>query len=242
MAQPRLQLYTIDMKYVRNLSKADHNVMSVNPQQGKVNRPFVGILVLINNREYCVPLTSPKAKFKGKKNSIDFMKILHPIEKDEHGAYKVLGALNFNNMLPANSSVLTPIDLTIHQNDTPSIKHYKNMMKDQLSWCQKNSDGILKRANKLYKLVTEHPEQNINLTRRCCDFKKLEAVLDKYIQKNGKEQPQPKPQASQKSHSNGTFTLSMAQLKENAKRVHEQAEKNSTPTQSKNKNNGNHNH
>lgn len=43
MEQPRLHLYTIDMKYVRNLSNADKNIMSTSPQLGKVHRPFVGI-------------------------------------------------------------------------------------------------------------------------------------------------------------------------------------------------------
>lgn len=77
MEQQRLQLYTIDMKYVRNLAKKDTNVMSVSPQINKSIRPFVGILILLNQRNYCIPLTSPKTKFEGKKNSVDFIKILH---------------------------------------------------------------------------------------------------------------------------------------------------------------------
>lgn len=76
------------------------------------------------------------------------------------------------------------------------------------------------------------------LLRRCCDFKKLEAVLDKYIQKNDKEQSHTKPQTSQKSQSSNTFSFSVTQLKENAKRVHEQPEKNPTPTITNNKDKG----
>ncbi len=60
MNQPRLRLYTIDMKYVRNLEKVDDNVMSVSPQSGKAIRPFVGIIVLVNEKKYCIPLSSPK--------------------------------------------------------------------------------------------------------------------------------------------------------------------------------------
>ena len=33
--QKRLNLYLIDMKYIRNLAKADDHVMSVSPQAGK---------------------------------------------------------------------------------------------------------------------------------------------------------------------------------------------------------------
>lgn len=183
MNQPRLHLYTIDMKYVRNLSNANRNVMSTAPQAGKSNRPFVGILILLNNKQYCIPLTSPKGKFEGKKNSVDFMKILHPTVKNEDGAYKVIGALNINNMLPVSRDVLTKVDLQINSKDSPQNKQYKELMKDQLTWCQNNQDIILKRANRLYDIVTKYPEENRNLTRRCCNFKKLEAVLDRYLDK-----------------------------------------------------------
>ena len=183
MHQPRLHLYTIDMKYIRNLSNADRNVMSTAPQAGKVNRPFVGILILLNNRQYCIPLTSPKEKFKGKKNSVDFMKILHPTVKNEDGAYKIIGALNINNMLPVSMNVMTKVDLKIYSKDSPQEKQYKELMKDQLTWCQNNQDIILKRANRLYDIVTKYPEENRSLVRHCCNFKKLESVLDRYLEK-----------------------------------------------------------
>ena len=62
MKQERLRLYTIDMKYIRNLAHADNNVMSVSPQIGKSTRPFVGIIVICDEKQYCVPLSSPKSK------------------------------------------------------------------------------------------------------------------------------------------------------------------------------------
>lgn len=211
--QPRLSLYTIDMKYVRNLSKVDNNVMSTSPQVGKSNRPFVGILILLNNRSYCIPLTSPKPKFQGRKNSVDFIKITHPTEKNENGAFKMIGALNLNNMLPVDLSVLKKIDLQINKNDTMATKEYKELMKDQLNYCQINQDIILKRANSLYNLVTKHPDKNRNLVRRCCNFKKLEQVLDKYIIKT---------QAAEKQSSSihkQTSPLSRNTIKKNAKTI-----------------------
>ena len=53
----RLHLYTIDIKYIRNLSKIDNNVMSVSPQINKQTRPFVGIVVICNDYKYCIPLS-----------------------------------------------------------------------------------------------------------------------------------------------------------------------------------------
>lgn len=52
-------------------------------------------------------------------------------------------------------------------------------MNDQLDWCNDNFDVITIKAEKLYKIVTETPDKMKNLTRRCCDFKKLEHVLEK---------------------------------------------------------------
>ncbi len=49
MKQPRLNLYLVDLKYIRNLSHVDDNVMSVSPQIGKSTRPFVGIIVNVKS-------------------------------------------------------------------------------------------------------------------------------------------------------------------------------------------------
>ena len=38
--------------------------------------------------------------------------------------------------------------------DDAKTKHYKIMAAKQLSWCQKNQDAIVKKANKLYLIVT----------------------------------------------------------------------------------------
>ena len=37
-----LDFYYIDLKYIRDLAKADDSVMSISPQRGKQNRPFAG--------------------------------------------------------------------------------------------------------------------------------------------------------------------------------------------------------
>lgn len=42
MKQKRLNLYLIDMNYIRNLHRADDKVSSVSPQIGKQHRTYVG--------------------------------------------------------------------------------------------------------------------------------------------------------------------------------------------------------
>ncbi|MCR4639880.1 type III toxin-antitoxin system ToxN/AbiQ family toxin [Ruminococcus sp.] len=175
MKQQRLSFYRIDLKYVRELAKKDDIVRSVSPQIGKEQRPFVGVIIICGDKKYCVPLSSPKPKHESMRNDKDFTKI---VVKN-----KLIGVLNFNSMIPVDEAVIMSLDLTIHSNDTPQNKYYKILTKKQLNWCQQNQDDIVNKANKLYLIVTETPDKMINLTRRCCDFKKLEAVLEKYISK-----------------------------------------------------------
>ena len=90
MKQEQLSFYTVDMKLIRNMhSQGDDRVFSVSPQVGKNNRPFVGLIVMLNDRQYCIPLSSPKEKHKSMKNGLDFHRIL-----DSKG--KLIGVLDFN--------------------------------------------------------------------------------------------------------------------------------------------------
>ena len=171
-----LNFYQVDMKYIRELAKADDKVMSVSPQNHKETRPFVGVIIICNDKQYCIPLTSPKLKHQTMNNREDFSRII-----DDNG--KILGALNFNNMIPVSKSVITPINIRPCNSDTQSECGRKKILNIQLDWCNKNKDLISRKANKLYHLVTETPDKFRNLTRRCCDFKKLEAVLQKRLEK-----------------------------------------------------------
>lgn len=145
MKQQRLNLYLIDMKYIRNLARADDNVMSVSPQIEKESRPFVGIVIVCECYEYCIPLSSPKAKHSSMKNDVDFMKII----VDE----KLIGVLNFNNMIPVDAICIKPLDLKITSKDNSSVRQYKKLAAKQLDWCRRNQESIVKKANKLYRLL-----------------------------------------------------------------------------------------
>lgn len=172
MKQSRLNLYTVNLKYIRNLAHVDDNVFSVSPQRGKSDRPFLGIVVICGTKEYCVPFSSPKKKHLTMKNDVDFSKIY-----DDDG--KLLGVLNFNNMIPVRDDVITKIDLKVHPHDNPQTKHYKALTTKQINFCRKNQDAIVRKANKLYRLITEGGA-NSHLKRRCCKFTELEKVLDRF--------------------------------------------------------------
>ena len=174
MEQKRLGLYTVDIKLIRNYcNQGDKRVMSVSPQIGKANRPFVGLIVICERKQYCVPLSSPKAKHQSMKNDVDFHKILD-------GDGKLIGVLNFNNMIPVNEHVVEKIDLTICRNDSPSARRYKMLMIDQVNFCRKNQDIIVAKANKLYRMINRKNASG-PLKRRCLNWNRLEEIIERYI-------------------------------------------------------------
>ena len=173
MKQNRLALYTVDIKLIRNMhNQGDEHVFAVSPQTGKETRPFVGIVIICNDRQYCIPLSSPKEKHKTMKNSVDFHRIL-----DRNG--KLIGVLDFNNMIPVREDVVRKIEIKISKRDSEPVKHYKNLVADQITFCQQNQDIIVAKANKLYCMINNGSVSG-PLKRRCLNWKKLEAVLDRY--------------------------------------------------------------
>ena len=174
MKQERLNLYFMDMKYIRDLHKVDDRVQSVSPQIHKSNRPFVGIIVICDDHKYCVPLDSAKEKHKTQKNDVDFTRIFD--------GEKLISVLNFNNMIPVDDRYITKIDLKPSPKDNPAQASYKKLCIKEIEWCRKNQEAIVKKANKLYYLV-QKPNCSSMLKKRCNDFKKLEKVLEKLLQK-----------------------------------------------------------
>lgn len=180
----KLDLYRVDLKYIRNLSKKEHNIMSVSPQIGKESRPFLGIVVMLNERKYCIPLTSAnnKSKFTNNKvHGIDCIKILDESRKGANGAPLVIAALNINNMIPIHESLISKIDIST-ENDCPKSEiGIRTVMQKELKWCRANTDLIQRRTQKVYDLVLEGNSKNKRLLSRCNDFKALEIILDKLI-------------------------------------------------------------
>lgn len=153
MKQERLNLYLIDMKYIRNLHRADNKVSSVSPQIGKQHRIYVGIIVLCNNRKYLIPLSHAAAKHTKMKPRADFDKIF-----DRKG--KLIGVLNYNLMIPVEEAQIYKVNLKPDSNDSASEHHYKQ------------------KANCLHNLC--RGESGYKGKARCLDFGKLEQICDKY--------------------------------------------------------------
>ena len=101
----------------------------------------------------------------------DFDKII-----DKKG--KLLGVLNYNLMIPVEDKQLIKINLKEDKSDTIAEKHYKQLCIDELTWCRKNAEIIINKANCLYKLCI--CQSNYKGKDRCLDFEKLEKVCSRY--------------------------------------------------------------
>ena len=174
--------YNINSNYCDYLRNYDKNIPYT--MDNKATRPFIGIVIKIEDINYYAPLTSPKEKHLKMKNQIDFLKI-------DNGN---LGAINFNNMIPVTEDNISKIEIKNIQD-----KDYKNLLENQLSWCNKkqNKQNILDKAKKLYDYIN-NPNNIKNVDRwekiksRCCDFKKLEQLSKVYsnnIQQDIKNKP-----------------------------------------------------
>lgn len=170
MKQEKLKLYSIDMKYVRDLHNTDDRVQSVSPQIHKSNRPFVGVVIVCDEHQYCIPLDHPKEKHRSMKNDVDFTRIFD--------GEKLIGVMNFNNMVPVDDSVIKLLNVKPGKNDSGAERAYKNLCAKELDWVQKHQEAIIRKANKLYQMILSDVANN-GLKKRCLDFKKLEGILEK---------------------------------------------------------------
>ncbi len=156
----KLKFYDVDLEYVNFLKMVDNKVTDSSKENLKNRRKFIGILIEMEVGKYVAPLSSPKEKHLKMKENIDFLKI-------DNGKY---GAINFNNMFPVPKDNIAELNI-----EEETDEKYKKILENQLSWCNetKNKEKILKKAKKLYKLVT-NKKITESIIERCCDFKLLE--------------------------------------------------------------------
>ncbi len=163
-----MKIYTINDDYINFLKIYDSKV----PDNKNGERPYIGIVISINELKYYAPLTSPKKKHLTMKNGKDFRKINNGI----------FGAINFNNMIPVLDSQIKLKDI---KNETDL--QYKILLNNQLRYINNDSAAIFKTANNLRMLCLKDDKElspfELTIKNRCCNFKILESVYKdfKYI-------------------------------------------------------------
>ncbi|MBQ6753006.1 MAG: type III toxin-antitoxin system ToxN/AbiQ family toxin [Clostridia bacterium] len=170
MMDDKLNLYWVDMKYIRALHQKDQRVYSVSPQIGKQNRPYIGIIVTVNNNKYCIPLSKPKEKYSNMKDKIDFSKITI------NG--KVIAGINFSRMIPVEMKQLTKVDTKKRKHDIREVLARKELYRQEIEWCNDNKDIIVNKANILYnKYLSGEPFKR---KKDCLNFPELEEICKNY--------------------------------------------------------------
>ena len=134
---------------------------------------------IVDDKQYYVPVSSPKVKHYQMANSLDFLRIE---DKTKASLYAVL---NLNNMIPVPKECISKL----RYNEIQKYRAFKSekersdyiyLLQNEKLIIDRMADTIKKKAERLYKSVIEKPYSR--LAQRCCNFKSLEEALDKYME------------------------------------------------------------
>ena len=166
--------YIVNKDYIAYLKKYDNRVENVD--YNKSLKPYLGIVLEINEFKYYVPISSPKKKHYQMKQDIDFIKI-------KNNKNEILGVLNLNNMVPILDTQIEKLKYS-KINEYRDFKtneekeNYISLLKIELKIINSISDKIRKNANKIYKIRLNNSYSKIS--KRTCDFKLLEDKAKEY--------------------------------------------------------------
>lgn len=174
--------YHIDVDYLKYLYEIDNQVQ-YSEEKDYSTKPFVGIMVMIGNYDYFIPLSSPKEKYKTYRNTgRDYFIIHQEVEKEEitpnditvtypNGTIiKHLAFLNLRKMIPVPKTKYTKINFNQEE------KRYATLLIKEFLLCQSIQDDIRDKAAKIY----EAQKRTGKIHPFYCNFTKLEEACDNY--------------------------------------------------------------
>ncbi len=161
-----LKIYIIDDEYIDYLSQFDIHV-SWNKEQ---SRPYIGIVLKVENYLYFALLYSYKIKYDKYKDNPSFIRI-----KDRKG--RNLSIIRFAEMIPVSEEAIRLLDFNERGNK------YKDLLQTEIDFINDNKDIIYAKANKIYiNVVKIKIPFFINIS---CNYKLLEEKCTKYNYKKG---------------------------------------------------------
>lgn len=124
----KLKLYRVDVNYIKYLYSFDNKVQYNKEQKDEYTRkrPYLGVVLQVNEFEYFVPLEHPREAHQKMKDNIYILKI-------HNGKYGILG---FNNMIPIKREEL--IEFNINNEN----KKYRQILISQYHFCNKHIKEI----------------------------------------------------------------------------------------------------
>ena len=160
----KLFFYHIKNEYIDYLKKYQDHIWN---NEDKLHlRPYIGVVIEINNFKYYAPLTSPKAKHIAMKERLDFIKIEYKGE--------LKAAINLNNMIPVKDENIELVDI---ENEEEA---YKALLHIERKVIRTKKKTIIDNAKSIYNKVVNYPEENEKLVSICYDFKRLEQKCEEY--------------------------------------------------------------
>lgn len=164
----KLNFYIIDDNYINYLSQFEQHIAYNKTQK----RPYIGVVIMVEEHYYFAPLFSPKAKHKTYRDNLTFFKLVNPKNNNE------LGIIRFSDMIPVPQECVYLLDI---KNKSYG---YKRLLSEQYSYINmpKNKQKILEKSEKLYNIVTK--SSNSKMARfykgLSCNFKLLEQKSIEY--------------------------------------------------------------
>lgn len=163
----KLNFYTVDLKYVEFLKKEETKKRGFsripNMDYGDKRKPkfLCGVVLKVKNMDYYVPVTSYKQK-----------KPDNFLIYSQNG--EIVSSLRFNYMFPVPSSLVEERRIA----DEPD-RAYRSLLAQELLYCRKNQDEIVRLAQRTYKRVLLG--KNPGLLVNSCDFLFLEEKCCCYV-------------------------------------------------------------
>lgn len=176
--------YTVDSDYLEYLNRVDSEVY-YNPSYRKSTKPFVGIIVCVENYKYFIPISSAKEKHRNWKNvSNEHFLIYEVISNDitiEGDIYKyysekekmhILALLDIKKMIPVPEGHYKRIEFN-ELNDS----RYRDLFQKEYAFCLSIKSKLINKVEKLYK-----KQKETGIVRRAnCNFLALEEAMKSWI-------------------------------------------------------------
>lgn len=158
----KLRLYRININYIKYLYSFDNRVQYNSSREDNYSkrRPYLGIVLKVNEINYFVPLEHPRLSHQKMKNNIYLFKI-------HNGKYGILG---FNNMIPVKEDELIEFDINKEN------EKYKQILISQYRFCNKHILEIKERAKATYQKY----KNDRFFKKICCNFELLEEKCVEY--------------------------------------------------------------
>ena len=162
-----MDFYHVSDNYIKFLKSIDDRVRHNKSDQHQ--KPYVGVVIQIDDIEYLAPLTSYKSQQDLIPKDNPTVVKLHAVADEQDK----LGLIQLNNMIPIIRSEITKIDFSLEE------EKYRFLLDKQYRFILSKQGKIQKRAKVLRSAIVEKKEPiYTKFNVRCCDFALLE---EKYM-------------------------------------------------------------